>query len=393
MEKLTYWLLFSLILQSTFSEELWQPLMISSGSFFPIAFLVGLIWWKNKQQKMEYTAETHRFHNTILRFSPTNSLKPPQMVLRQSLVKELWVGCMLGSSNWSERHPCASGGEMVESQEGGWTRRKGRRARWYHGRVGNPWPNWQCQLGSPAGILRGEPHRLLVSELHVQWVSVWVSLQARRKLGQWRHAQSGWLQVNCHWNCTRPQILAGGLFVQNHSSGPANILLDDTGRAKVNDLWVVEAGLGSRGGLHRDETTPRGKFRYNKAPECGQHDKTVTENTNVFSYGVMLLELLCGWKKILCSDTAPKMYLAPYAQKMVKGFRCPPAIRGLSGRWSLTNVSSSILVHAVWCFGEALHRHYVEVVTRGGIVAWIRTRCVTYRSCTPHWWWPELLFP
>ena len=50
-----------------------------------------------------------------------------------------------------------------------------------------------------------------------------------------------------------------------------------------------------------------GEFRYNKAPEGGQHDTTVTENTNVFSYGVMLLELLCGWKKTLRSDTVPEM--------------------------------------------------------------------------------------
>jgi hypothetical protein len=93
--------------------------MIFSGSFFPIAFLVGVIWWKNKQQNMEYTAETHHFHNTILRFSPTNSLKQPQMVLRQSMVKKISVGCVLGSSNWSGRHPCASGRELVESQESG----------------------------------------------------------------------------------------------------------------------------------------------------------------------------------------------------------------------------------------------------------------------------------
>lgn len=94
---------------------------------------------------------------------------------------------------------------------------------------------------------------------------------------------------------------------------PANILLDDNLRAKVADFGLSILLDREQGFI--EMTQCKGTIGY-IAPEIYRiKDSAITEKADVFSYGVVLLELLCGRKN---SDCVEDWWLAPYAQQMLK---------------------------------------------------------------------------
>lgn len=94
---------------------------------------------------------------------------------------------------------------------------------------------------------------------------------------------------------------------------PSNILLDDNIRAKVSDFGLVK--LAPEGGKHSVETRVAGTFGY-LAPEYAVTGRISTK-ADVFSFGVVLMELVTGRPALDDTQTEEKYHLVPWFRRVI----------------------------------------------------------------------------
>nr|XP_023921861.1 G-type lectin S-receptor-like serine/threonine-protein kinase SD2-5 [Quercus suber] len=124
---------------------------------------------------------------------------------------------------------------------------------------------------------------------------------------------------------------------------PHNILLDDNFNAKVADF-----GLSKLVDCDQSQvvTTMRGTPGY-MAPKW--LSSVITEKVNVYSFGVVLLEILCGRRNVDCSQPKEAMYLLDIFKK---------------------NIEENRLLDLVDKCSEDMQLHGAEVVNMMRVAAW-----------------------
>ncbi|KAL8501823.1 hypothetical protein ACS0TY_021076 [Phlomoides rotata] len=131
---------------------------------------------------------------------------------------------------------------------------------------------------------------------------------------------------------------------------PENVLLDDHFNAKVSDFGLAKL-------VTRDQslvfTTIRGTRGY-LAPEwitdCG-----VTDKSDVYSYGMVLLELMGGRKNCVAQECSEKSHFPSYAFRMVQEGRLREIVDGgMRMNEDDERVSLAIKV-ALWCIQDDVH--------------------------------------
>lgn len=132
---------------------------------------------------------------------------------------------------------------------------------------------------------------------------------------------------------------------------PENVLLDDNYLARVSDFGLAKL-------MNRDQshvfTTVRGTRGY-LAPEWISNH-AISEKSDVFSFGMVLLEIIGGRKNYDSKETAERVHFPSYAfQKMKEGsFReiLDPELK-MNGNHE--SVSTAVKV-ALWCIQEEMDR-------------------------------------
>ncbi|XP_023746964.1 G-type lectin S-receptor-like serine/threonine-protein kinase SD2-5 [Lactuca sativa] len=125
---------------------------------------------------------------------------------------------------------------------------------------------------------------------------------------------------------------------------PQNILLDSDFNAKVSDFGLSK--LVDRNQSCQVMSTVRGTFGY-MAPEC--FDSIITEKADVYSFGIVLLEILCGRKNLDISQPKESQHLLGIFQ------RC----------WE-----QGTLLHIVDRYSKDMQEHGTEVVEMMKVVSW-----------------------
>jgi len=96
---------------------------------------------------------------------------------------------------------------------------------------------------------------------------------------------------------------------------PSNVLLNDDFRAKVSDFGLVK--LAPEGTLHSVETRLAGTFGY-LAPEYAVTGR-VTTKADVFSFGVVLMELITGRRAVDETQREEDIYLVTWFTRQIAG--------------------------------------------------------------------------
>lgn len=96
---------------------------------------------------------------------------------------------------------------------------------------------------------------------------------------------------------------------------PSNVLLNDDFRAKVSDFGLVK--LAPEGNLYSVETRLAGTFGY-LAPEYAVTGR-VTTKADVFSFGVVLMELLTGRRAVDETQEEEDIYLVTWFTNKLRG--------------------------------------------------------------------------
>ncbi|KAI6680191.1 hypothetical protein NL676_034072 [Syzygium grande] len=131
---------------------------------------------------------------------------------------------------------------------------------------------------------------------------------------------------------------------------PENVLLDDNFLAKVSDFGLAK--LMTREQSHVF-TTLRGTRGY-LAPEWITN-YAISEKSDVYSYGMVLLEIISGRKNYNSEQTSEKSYFPSYAFKMMEDGRLREILdSGLETDESDETVSTAIKV-ALWCIQEDMN--------------------------------------
>ncbi|KAL4296015.1 hypothetical protein GQ457_12G020190 [Hibiscus cannabinus] len=131
---------------------------------------------------------------------------------------------------------------------------------------------------------------------------------------------------------------------------PENILLGDNFLAKVSDFGLAK--LMTREQSHVF-TTLRGTRGY-LAPEWITN-YAISEKSDVYSYGMLLLEIIGGRKNFDPAESSEKSYLPSYAFKMLKEEKLREI---LDSRLSLEGEDESVYTAikvALWCIQEDMH--------------------------------------
>lgn len=131
---------------------------------------------------------------------------------------------------------------------------------------------------------------------------------------------------------------------------PENVLLDDNFLAKVSDFGLAK--LMTREQSHVF-TTLRGTRGY-LAPEWITN-YAISEKSDVYSYGMVLLEIIGGRKNYDSEETSEKSYFPSYAFKMMEEGKLREILdSGLEIDESNETVSTAIKV-ALWCIQEDMN--------------------------------------
>lgn len=128
---------------------------------------------------------------------------------------------------------------------------------------------------------------------------------------------------------------------------PENILLDDNYVAKVSDFGLAK--LMNRE-LSQVFTTMRGTRGY-LAPEWVTN-YAITEKSDVFSFGMVLLEIVSGRKNCVPTETSEKWYFPTYAFRQLEIGQVTELVDAkLKGQVDL-NLVGLVLRVALWCIQE-----------------------------------------
>ncbi|XP_050268421.1 G-type lectin S-receptor-like serine/threonine-protein kinase SD2-5 [Quercus robur] len=131
---------------------------------------------------------------------------------------------------------------------------------------------------------------------------------------------------------------------------PENVLLDDNFLAKVSDFGLAK--LMTREQSHVF-TTLRGTRGY-LAPEWITN-YAISEKSDVYSYGMVLLEIISGRKNFEPEETSEKSHFPSYAFKMLEEGKLGDIIDSrLNINVNDERVSTAIKV-ALWCIQEDMH--------------------------------------
>ncbi|XP_030548307.1 G-type lectin S-receptor-like serine/threonine-protein kinase SD2-5 isoform X2 [Rhodamnia argentea] len=131
---------------------------------------------------------------------------------------------------------------------------------------------------------------------------------------------------------------------------PENVLLDDSFLAKVSDFGLAK--LMTREQSHVF-TTLRGTRGY-LAPEWITN-YAISEKSDVYSYGMVLLEIISGRKNYNSEETSEKSYFPSYAFKMMEEGKLREILdSGLETDERDETVSIAIKV-ALWCIQEDMN--------------------------------------
>lgn len=131
---------------------------------------------------------------------------------------------------------------------------------------------------------------------------------------------------------------------------PENVLLDEKFLAKVSDFGLAK--LMTREQSHVF-TTLRGTRGY-LAPEWITN-YAISEKSDVYSYGMVLLEIIGGRKNFDSTETSEKCHFPSYAFKMMEEGRLENIIdSNLVVNDGDERVSTAIKV-ALWCIQEDMH--------------------------------------
>ncbi|ESQ53945.1 hypothetical protein EUTSA_v10024411mg [Eutrema salsugineum] len=132
---------------------------------------------------------------------------------------------------------------------------------------------------------------------------------------------------------------------------PENILLDDNFNAKVSDFGLAK--LMTREQSHVF-TTMRGTRGY-LAPEWITN-YAISEKSDVYSYGMVLLELIGGRKNYDPSETSEKCHFPSYAFKMMEEGKLMEIVDGKMKNVDVTDERvQRAMKTALWCIQEDMH--------------------------------------
>uniref|UniRef100_A0A2P2JGM6 Receptor-like serine/threonine-protein kinase n=1 Tax=Rhizophora mucronata TaxID=61149 RepID=A0A2P2JGM6_RHIMU len=131
---------------------------------------------------------------------------------------------------------------------------------------------------------------------------------------------------------------------------PENVLLDDHFRAKVSDFGLAK--LMTREQSHVF-TTLRGTRGY-LAPEWITN-YAISEKSDVYSYGMLLLEIIGGRKNYDPTETSEKSHFPSYAFKMMAEGKLEDVLDSRIGIEEDDNRLSTAIKVALWCIQEDMH--------------------------------------
>ncbi|KAF3543304.1 hypothetical protein DY000_02010133 [Brassica cretica] len=132
---------------------------------------------------------------------------------------------------------------------------------------------------------------------------------------------------------------------------PENILLDDNFNAKVSDFGLAK--LMTREQSHVF-TTMRGTRGY-LAPEWITN-YAISEKSDVYSYGMVLLELIGGRKNYDPSESSEKCHFPSYAFKMMEEGKLLEIVDGKMKNFDVDDERvQRTMKTALWCIQEDMH--------------------------------------
>ncbi|XAR49526.1 Non-specific serine/threonine protein kinase [Bertholletia excelsa] len=129
----------------------------------------------------------------------------------------------------------------------------------------------------------------------------------------------------------------------HHDIKPQNILLDENFSAKISDFGLSRL-------IDRKEshvlTTLRGTPGY-IGPECG-HSK-ITVKIDVYSFGIVLLEIVCGRRNLDGTQSESSKHLLWLLQKKAEENQLHDILENLDERWNHKEEKERYIRIAAWC--------------------------------------------